>query len=106
VAGAPISPDMFKSLLPQILPQLVGEIQRMLETSIPGVRVALKGDKVSIFIPWDAVVDSIRSKFLEKGVNPQIELYEDGMDIMIPVEALMFMSTSRTSPRLKKRGET
>jgi len=105
MSGAPISPDVMKSILPQVLPQLANEIQRMLEASIPGVKVAVKGDKVVVFIPWDAIVDSIRRRFAEEGIDPQVELYEDGVEIHVPVDALVFMTSLRTSTKLRRRVE-
>jgi len=96
------SPDVIRQMLPQLMPALIS----YLKSVTPNIDFEYRGDNVVIKIPWDVVVSRIREEFIKNGVDPVVELYEDHMEVVLPVTALINMvsmtSTQRTQTTLKK----
>jgi len=89
------SPDMIKQMLPQLMPALVN----YLKSVMPGMDFEYRGEYVVVKIPWDVVVARIREEFIKNGVDPVIELFEDHMEVMLPVASLINMAYVSTTQR-------
>jgi len=97
-----IPEDIIKQIIPQIIPALISYIK----SAVPGIDAEQKGEYIAIKVSWDIVVSRIQEEFRKHGIEPAVDLYEDHLEIMIPITALIklaSMSSSTSSgTRLKK----
>jgi len=97
-----ISEDILRQIIPQLVPALISYIKN----AVPGVDAEQRGDYIAIKVPWDIIVSRIQEEFRKSGIDVGVDLYEDHLEIMIPVMDLTRLVSTGTSTsssvRLKK----
>jgi len=94
--------DIIKQIIPQLVPALISYIKN----AVPGIDAEQKGEYIAVKISWDMVVSRIQEEFRRHGIEPAVDLYEDHLEIMIPMTDLIKLASMGTptssGTRLKK----
>jgi len=97
-----ISEDVLRQIIPQLIPALISYIK----SAVPGIDAEQRGEYIAIKVPWDTVVSRIQEEFRRHGIESAVDLYEDHLEIMIPMTDLIKLASMGTSTssgtRLKK----